>query len=58
MALLAGSPKPPAFPSGRYEHTNPLRREAGLRLLTEPLPKPLRWAIIRLCGSPAASRWA
>ncbi|HEU5369884.1 MAG TPA: hypothetical protein VFU69_15535 [Ktedonobacterales bacterium] len=47
MALLMGSPKPPSFPSGRYERTNPLRRYAGLRLLTEALPEPLRWAILR-----------
>ena len=47
MALLTGSPRPPSFPSGRYVHTNPLRREAGLRLLTESLPEPLRWALIR-----------
>ena len=52
MALLTGSPKPPSFPSGRYVHTNPLRREAGLRLLTEPLPEPLRWAIIRAWRRP------
>ncbi|HEU5367444.1 MAG TPA: hypothetical protein VFU69_03230 [Ktedonobacterales bacterium] len=44
---MPGSPKSPAFPSGRYNYTNPLRREAGLRLLTESLPEPLRWAIIR-----------
>ncbi|HEU5370373.1 MAG TPA: hypothetical protein VFU69_18010 [Ktedonobacterales bacterium] len=52
MALITGSPKPPSFPSGRYVHTNPLRREAGLRLLTESLPKPLRWAIIRAWRRP------
>ncbi|HEY7355201.1 MAG TPA: hypothetical protein VH590_02010 [Ktedonobacterales bacterium] len=47
MAFLMGSPKPPSFPSGRYERTNPLRRYAGLRLLSEPLPERLRWAIRR-----------
>ncbi|HEY7355763.1 MAG TPA: hypothetical protein VH590_04820 [Ktedonobacterales bacterium] len=47
MALITGTPKPPSFPSGRYVHTNPLRRYGGLRLLTEPLPEPLRWAIVR-----------
>jgi hypothetical protein len=52
MALITGSPKPPSFPSGRYVHTNPLRREAGLRLLTEPLPEALRWAIIRAWRRP------
>jgi hypothetical protein len=41
-----GAPQPPSFPSGRYLHTNPLRRESGLRLLTESLPESLRWAII------------
>ncbi|HEY7356208.1 MAG TPA: hypothetical protein VH590_07065 [Ktedonobacterales bacterium] len=52
MALLSGTPRPPSFPAGRYTHTNPLRREAGLRLLTEPLPEPLRWAIIRAWRRP------
>ncbi|HLW02332.1 MAG TPA: hypothetical protein VKT82_26990 [Ktedonobacterales bacterium] len=46
MALLAGPPKPPSYPSGRYTRTNPLRREFGLRLLTEALPEPLRAYII------------
>ena len=53
MALLTGSPRPPSFPSGRYTHTNPLRREAGLRLLTENLPEPLRWAIIHAWRRPS-----
>ncbi|HEY7356581.1 MAG TPA: hypothetical protein VH590_08950 [Ktedonobacterales bacterium] len=52
MALLSGTPKPPSFPAGRYTHTNPLRREAGLRQLTEPLPEPLRWALIRAWRRP------
>jgi hypothetical protein len=47
MAFLAGPSQPPTFPSGRYKHTNPLRRLAGLRVLTEPLPEPLRRAIRR-----------
>lgn len=47
MALLSGSPRPPSFPSGRYTISNPLRREAGLRLLTGALPEPLRTLIIR-----------
>jgi hypothetical protein len=51
----SGSPKPPSFPSGRYAHTNPLRREAGLRLLTERLPEALRWAIIHAWRRP--NRW-
>jgi len=64
MALFPGqpgAPRPPSFPSGRYTPTNPLRREVGLRLLTETLPEPLRWAIIRawrrpppLAGTPGA----
>ncbi|HLW02369.1 MAG TPA: hypothetical protein VKT82_27185 [Ktedonobacterales bacterium] len=53
MALLAGFPKAPAIPSGRYTHTNPLRREAGLRLLTEHLPEPLRWDLIRAWRRPS-----
>ncbi|HLV97414.1 MAG TPA: hypothetical protein VKT82_01945 [Ktedonobacterales bacterium] len=53
MALLTGSPRPPSFPSDRYLHTNPLRREAGLRLLTEHLPEPLRWDIIRAWRRPS-----
>lgn len=47
MALLTGLSKAPSYPSGRYAHTNPLRREAGLRLLTRDLPDPVRWLIIR-----------
>ncbi|HEU5368645.1 MAG TPA: hypothetical protein VFU69_09280 [Ktedonobacterales bacterium] len=53
MAILMGSPKPSSFPSGRYERTNPLRRYAGLRLLSEPLPERLRWAIIRAWRQPS-----
>ncbi len=53
MAFLIGQPKATAYPSGRYTHTNPLRREAGLRLLTESLPEPLRWAIVRAWRRPA-----
>ncbi len=53
MAFLIGQPKAPAYPSGRYLHTNPLRREAGLRLLTQDLPEPLRWAIVRAWRRPA-----
>lgn len=47
MALLTSSSQPPLFPSGRYTHTNPLRREYGLRLLTAPLPEPLRTGLVR-----------
>ncbi len=53
MALLAGFPKPPSYHSGRYTHTNPLRREFGLRLLTETLPEPLRACIIPAWRRPA-----
>ena len=48
-----GPPKPPSFPSGRYTHTDPLRREFGLRLLSEPLPEPLRTSLIRAWRRPA-----
>ncbi len=53
MAFLTGPARQPTFPSGRYEHTNPLRREGGLRLLTEALPEPLRWAILRAWRQPS-----
>ncbi len=53
MALLAGFPKPPSYPSGRYTHTNPLRREFGLRLLCDPLPEALRACIIPAWRRPA-----
>ncbi|HEY7358387.1 MAG TPA: hypothetical protein VH590_18025 [Ktedonobacterales bacterium] len=56
MALLVGSFKAsryPVFPSGRYERTNPLRREAGVRLLAEALPERLRWALIRAWRQPS-----
>ena len=43
MALYPRLPNP-SYPSGRYTRTNPLRREFGLRLLSEPLPEPLRTA--------------
>ena len=39
--------QPRRFPSGRYDHTDPLRRLFGLRLLAEALPEPLRVALIR-----------
>ena len=56
MALLVGAfkvPRYPLLPSGRYERTNPLRREAGVRLLAEALPQPLRWALIRAWRQPS-----
>ena len=52
MALPGGPPKPPSFPSGRYTRTNPLRREFGLRLLTDALPEPLRTNLIRAWRRP------
>jgi hypothetical protein len=53
MALLLGPRLSPRFPSGRYVHTDPLRREFGLRLLTDPLPEPLRSSLIRVWRRPA-----
>jgi len=41
MAMPYGLPST-VPPSARYAISNPLRREAGLRLLTENLPAPLR----------------
>ncbi len=41
------------FPSGRYHHTNPLRRLFGLRLLADPLPEPLATTLIRAWMVPA-----
>ena len=45
-------PRQPSFPSGRYLKTDPLRREFGLKLLTEPLPEPLRTFLIRAWRRP------
>jgi hypothetical protein len=42
----------PRFPSGRYTHTDPLRREFGLRLLTDTWPEPLRSRLIRAWRKP------
>ncbi|HLW03930.1 MAG TPA: hypothetical protein VKT82_35105 [Ktedonobacterales bacterium] len=53
MTLFPSLSTSPTPPSGRYLHTNPLRREAGLRLLTASLPEPLRWSIIRAWRRPA-----
>ena len=39
--------------SDRYARTDPLRREFGLRLLTESLPEPLRTSLIRAWRRPA-----
>ena len=47
MTLYPRLPLPSPFPSGRYTRTDPLRREFGLRLLSEPLPEPLRPLLIR-----------
>jgi hypothetical protein len=46
MALHSHLSGSPSFPSSRYTRTNPLRREFGLRKLTEPLPNTLSRAII------------
>ncbi len=45
-------PRQPSFPSGRYTRTDPLRREFGLKLLSEPLPEPLRTSLIRAWRRP------
>ena len=44
---------PSSSPSGRYIHTDPLRREFGLRLLCEPLPEALRVSLTRAWRRPA-----
>ncbi len=41
------------FPSGRFGHTNPLRRLFGLRLLADPLPEAAGIALIRAWMFPA-----
>ena len=46
-------PRQPSYPSGRYTRTDPLRREFGLKLLTEPLPEPLRTTLTRAWRRPA-----
>ncbi|HLW01479.1 MAG TPA: hypothetical protein VKT82_22675 [Ktedonobacterales bacterium] len=53
MTLFPHPPTSPTLPSDRYQHTNPLRRESGLRLLTTGLPEPLRWLLIRAWRRPA-----
>ncbi|HLW02299.1 MAG TPA: hypothetical protein VKT82_26825 [Ktedonobacterales bacterium] len=53
MALIGGPLPPRPFSSGRYVHSDPLRREFGLRLLAEPLPEPLRSRLIRAWRRPA-----
>ena len=45
-------PRQPSYPSGRYVRTDPLRREFGLKLLSEPLPEPLRTTLIRAWRRP------
>jgi hypothetical protein len=52
MAFITGQPTPPPFPAGCYTHTDPLRREFGLRLLTETWPEPLRSTLIRAWRKP------
>lgn len=46
MAIFGGPRNLPSFPSGRYITSNPLRREAGLRLLTATLPEALKTLIL------------
>ena len=50
-------PTPPSLPSGRYVHTNQLCRELGLKLLSEPLPEPLRTTLIRAWRRPGSLGW-
>ncbi len=52
MALFTGLPHSSPFPSGRYTLSNPLRREAGLRLLTGAMPEPLRLRFLRAWRRP------
>jgi hypothetical protein len=53
MTLSPSLPNRQPYPSGRYLHTDPLRREFGLRLLSEPLPEALRPLLIRAWRRPA-----
>ncbi len=53
VQILKGATIMARFPSGRYHHTDPLRRLFGLRLLAEPLPEPLRSTLIRAWMYPA-----
>jgi hypothetical protein len=52
MALYPPLSSARPFPSGRYTHTDPLRREFGLRLLTETWSEPLRTGLIRAWRKP------
>ncbi len=52
MTLYPNLPNRLPYPSGRYLKTDPLRREFGLRLLSEPLPEPLRTGLIRAWRHP------
>ena len=53
MTLYPSLPsRNPSYPSGRYLKTDPLRREFGLKLLTETLPEPLRTSLIRAWRHP------
>jgi hypothetical protein len=52
MALYPPLSSVRPFSAGRYTHTDPLRREFGLRLLTETLPEPLRSRLIRAWRKP------
>ena len=53
MTLYPSLPsRNPSHPSDRYLKTDPLRREFGLKLLTETLPEPLRTSLIRAWRRP------
>jgi hypothetical protein len=52
MTRYPSLPPTPRFPTGRYTHTDPLRREFGLRLLTDTWPEPLRSRLIRAWRKP------
>ena len=46
-SLSPAAPAQPVLPLWPLRKTDPLRREFGLKLLTEPLPEPLRTFLIR-----------
>jgi hypothetical protein len=52
MTLYPPLPPSRPFSSGRYTHTDPLRRMFGLHLLAEPLPEPLRTHLVRAWMQP------
>ena len=52
MPSFQRTPAPRLFPSGRYVRMNPLLRWFNLKLLAEPLPAPLRAALIQAWQHP------